>query len=84
MIAALDDELFKSYVKDQKSGKKRLVSNEITAVAIPLDTPLPDWLEPFIDYESIIADNIGGFPYESVGIKTLNKSNVNYTNIVKL
>ena len=84
MIAALDDELFKSYVKDQKSGKKRLVSNEITAVAIPLDTPLPDWLEPFIDYESIIADNIGGFPYESVGIKTLNKSNVNYTNIVQL
>lgn len=82
---ALDDETFKTYVKNPKTGiKDKLVSNEITAVAIPLDTTLPAWLEPFIDYDSILADNLNGFPYESIGIKRLQKDNINCTNIVQL
>lgn len=56
----------------------------INALAIPLDVLVPEWLNDFIDYTSIINDNISGFPYESVGIMRMNKSNVNYTNIVKL
>ena len=82
---ALDDDTFKTYVKNPKTGKKdKLVSNEITAVAIPLDTTLPPWLEPFVDYDSILADNLNGFPYESIGIKRLSKTNINCTNIVQL
>jgi hypothetical protein len=84
MVAALDAEEFKTYVKNPKTGvKDKLTANEITAVAMPYETELPGWLEPFIDYNSIIDDNIGGFPYESIGIQRMNKS-VNYTNIVKL
>lgn len=56
----------------------------ITALAIPMDVNVPKWLENFIDYTTIIADNISGFPYESIGIMRMGKSNVNYTNIVKL
>ena len=82
---ALDDDTFKTYVKNPKTGRKdKLTSNEIVAVAIPLDTTLPPWLEPFIDYDSILADNLNGFPYESIGIKRLSKNNINCTNIVQL
>lgn len=85
MIAALDDETFKTYVKNPKTGNKdKLSANEIVAVALPLETELPKWLELFIDYNTIIADNLGSFPYESIGIQKLNKSHVNYTNIVQL
>lgn len=85
MINALDNDTFKTFIKDSKTGKKdKLSKNEITAVAIPLDQDLPPWLEPFIDYDLIISDNLGGFPYESIGIQRLNKSGVNYTNIVQL
>jgi len=56
----------------------------IDAVAVPIDQPTPPWLLEFINYDDIVTNNIGGFPYESIGIKTLGKSNVNYTNIVQL
>ena len=56
----------------------------IDCIAIPLDTPTPEWLLPFIDYNEMVSTNISGFPYESLGLKRLNKDNVNYTNIVQL
>lgn len=84
MKRALASDTFSSYVKDPKTGEKKVANREITAVALPLDIDLPDWLEPFIDYDEIINDNINGFPYESVGIQRLAKSNINYTNIVQL
>ena len=37
-----------------------------------------------IDYNSIVNDNIGGFVYESIGIKRFGKTSVNYTNILEL
>ena len=84
MIKALDDETFKTYVKDPKTGKKdKLSANCIEAVALPLEIDLPKWLEPFIDYNSIIIDNLAGFPYESIGIQRLNK-NITPTNIINL
>lgn len=54
------------------------------AISIPLDTLTPDWLMPFIDYTEIISSNLGNFPYSSLGICDLGKSNINYTNIVQL
>jgi hypothetical protein len=84
IINTLDEDTFKTYVKDPKTGKKdKLAANEITAVALPLEVQLPPWLEPFIDYDSILADNLEGFPYESLGIQRLQK-NINCTNIVQL
>ena len=85
IMNALDDETFKTYVKDPKTGEKtKLSSNSIDAVALPLDTSLPDWLAGFVNYDSIIADNLNGFPYESIGIERLGRNSVNQTNIVKL
>lgn len=56
----------------------------ISAVAIPKDVQTPEWLKPFIDYNTIINDNLCNFPLESIGIRRLGKDTVNYTNIVKL
>ena len=74
---------------DSKTGKEKKKDNRtfkgsIDAISIPKDTPTPDWLKEFIDYNSIVEDNIKGFPYESIGIQRLDKSHVNYTNIIKL
>ena len=56
---------------------------EIDAIAIPIDVLLPDWLELFINYDSILQDNIAGFPFESIGIQKMNH-NITYTNILQL
>jgi hypothetical protein len=74
---------------DKKSGKEKKKDNRtfkgsIDAISIPKDTPTPDWLKEFIDYNVIVEDNIKGFPYESIGIQRLDKKHVAYTNIIKL
>lgn len=56
----------------------------IDAIAIPMDVNVPDWMFKFIDYTEIINNNIGGFPVESIGIQTMDRNKVNYTNILKL
>ena len=55
----------------------------ITAIAIPLDTKVPKWVLEFIDYNTIINDNITNFAniLESLGVKMV-KGSVNYTNIL--
>jgi hypothetical protein len=85
VVIERDPEFTSIYKLDPSTGDiKKYSGSEITAVAIPLDMQLPPWLEPFIDYDSIIADNLNGFPYESIGIQRMERNNVNYTNIVQL
>jgi hypothetical protein len=85
---AKDEETMRDYkLEFDNNGNpviKKYVSSSIDAIALPLDVKLPKWLEGFIDYNSIIADNLNGFPYESIGIQRLNKSSVSYTNMVQL
>ena len=76
---------------DEKTGKKkkskkdnRTYKGSIDAISIPKDTAVPEWLKEFIDYDTIVEDNIKGFPYESIGIQRLDKNHVNYTNIIQL
>jgi hypothetical protein len=61
-----------------------LFKGSISAIAIPKDVVAPKWLSQFIDYTTIINDNIKNFPFESIGVVRGGKSNVNYTNIIKL
>lgn len=85
-VKANDPETCSMYKIEVDKGEvklKKLVGSSINAVALPLDVKLPEWLEPFIDYDSIIADNLYGFPYESIGIQRLS-GNIGYSNIVQL
>ena len=58
--------------------------NGITSIAIPYGVDVPEWIKPFIDYTTVIHDNLNPFPSESIGIKTFDNSNVPYSNIVDL
>ena len=57
---------------------------EITAVAIPYDSEIPDWLVPFINYTEILQDNLRNFPMAELGMSKNDSSNVIKTNIVTL
>lgn len=86
-VKANDPETCSMYKIEVEKGEvklKKLVGSSINAIALPLEVKLPEWLEPFIDYDSIIADNLNGFPYESIGIQRLENNNISYSNIVQL
>ena len=65
-------------------GPKTKKGNEITSLAIPLDVNVPNWVVEFIDYTTIINDNIGNFPLDSVNIRTVGNSNIAYSNIMSI
>ena len=69
------------YEKAIELFKNKKFSGGITSVAIPLTEPVPKWVLPFIDYNSIINDNLSGFPIESLGINRGAKTN-NTTNMI--
>lgn len=52
----------------------------ITGLAMPLDVETPEWVLNFINYNTIISDNIV-FPLASLGI---HEGKSNYTNIVRV
>ena len=86
-VKANDPETCSMYKIEVEKGEvklKKLVGASINAVALPLEVKLPEWLESFIDYDSIIADNLNGFPYESIGIQRLENNSISYSNIVQL
>lgn len=58
-------------------------NGECTSIAIPPSEDVPDWLIAIIDTNTIVTDNISGFPVESVGIQRLDK-NVNLSTMIKL
>lgn len=71
------------YENAQNLLQEPLYKGNINAIAIPLDVTTPDWLLEIIDYSTIVNDNIGGFPYESLGIVKLSDA-TNFSNILQL
>lgn len=62
----------------------KVLNGNITTIAVPRNVKTPEWLTHLINYTEITNDNIKNFPIESVGIMRMNKTNVNYSNILKL
>lgn len=90
IVNLFEEDETRGFSKEENSKGKmvkkdnRIFKGSIDAIALPLEVETPEWLKEFIDYNSIVEDNIGGFPYESIGIQKLNKNHVNYTNILTL
>ena len=64
--------------------EKKEFEKGITGIAILTDKPVPEWVKDYIDYTTIINDNLRQFPCEAVGIDRRDKDAINYTNILKL
>lgn len=69
------------YEKAIELLKTKEFATGISAVAIPLNEPVPKWVLPFIEYHVIINDNVKGFPLESIGLYRGSDNN-NSTNMV--
>ncbi len=83
-IEDLKDDFPEVYNNAVELLKDPIFKGKIDSIAIPLNTPVPEWLLRTIDCKTIVNDNISGFPIESIGIERLGDTNVNYTNIIQL
>ena len=61
---------------------KKEYKGNLTSIAIPLNSDIPDWIVPFIDYATIIEDNLRSFPLEELGISREKNNSVINSNVV--
>ena len=71
------------YEKANELFEDDVWKGSLDSIAIPLEQPVPKWVTDILDYDSIINDNIGGFPIESLNIMRAS-DNINYINTIKL
>lgn len=71
------------YAKALELMKKKEYSKGITGIALEGDTPIPEWMKDYIDYTTIVNDNLHTFPLEPLGINRRDNDRINYTNILK-
>ena len=72
------------YEKAVNLMTKKEFSKGITGIAIMPDKPIPEWVKDYIDYTTIVNDNLHIFPCEAIGINRREKDAINYTNILSL
>ena len=72
------------YEKAVKLMKTKEFSKGITGIALLPDKPIPEWVKDYIDYTTIVNDNLHIFPCEAIGINRREKDAINYTNIISL
>lgn len=70
------------YEKAIELMKQKEYATGISAIAIPLNEPVPEWILPFVNYDEIINNNLKGFPIESIGLFRGGPNN-NSTNIIQ-
>lgn len=90
-LANTDRETFDRLVKGIYNNSKlpELANKGIPWIAIPSDvTKIPDWIIPYIDYETIVNTNIKNFSniLSSLDVVELSsvESNTSYSNILKI
>lgn len=61
-----------------------ILGAKVNVIALPIDTAVPDWVLSFVDFTTIINDQLKNFPLDSIGLKRLNNDAVNVSNIIQL
>ena len=72
------------YEKACRLFERKEFSKGITGIAILDHKNVPAWVKDYIDYVTIVNDNLHNFPCEAVGIDRREKDPINYTNLVRL
>ena len=70
------------YIRMKKLLENENFKGKIQAIAIPTNIAIPDWIIPFIDYTSIIHDNLRNFPLEQLGISKIDSKDITHTNLI--
>ncbi len=83
-IDTLKDKYPIVYEKVLNLMQQKEFSKGITGIAILDDKPIPEWVKDYIDYTTIVNDNLHTFPCEAIGIDRREKDAINFTNIIKL
>ena len=71
------------YTKIVELMKKKEFAKGITGIAILDDMQVPEWIKDYIDYTTIVNDNLRSFPCEAIGIDRMESKYINYTNILR-
>ena len=71
------------YVKVVELMKKKEFAKGITGIAILDNMQVPEWVRDYIDYTTIVNDNLHTFPCEAIGIDRRENDKINYTNVLK-
>ena len=71
------------YTKIVELMKKKEFAKGITGIAILDDMQVPEWIKDYIDYTTIVNDNLRSFPCEAIGIDRMENKYINYTNILR-
>lgn len=77
------DKFPQHYIRLRKLLDTKEFGGSIESIAIPTDIEIPDWIVPFIDYITIIHDNLKNFPLEEIGISKMESKNITHTNIMR-
>ena len=80
----VEDIKFDNPTMYEKAVKLIKEVGDISSIAINYGDSIPEWVINFIDYDTIINDNLKGFPTDEVGINTLGNNNLAYTNLLTL
>lgn len=72
---------YNKIIELMKSAKQ--FEKGIDAIAVPKSESTPKWLLKYIDYSTLLSDNLKNLPIESVGVSRGQDTNP-YTNILKL
>ena len=83
-VVNLKDKYPEIYEKAVNLMTKKEFTKGITGIAIMPDKPIPEWVKDYIDYTTIVNDNLHIFPCEAIGINRREKDAINYTNILSL
>ena len=83
-VIELKEKYPKVYEKAVALMQKKEFAKGITGIAILEDKTVPEWVKNYIDYTTIVNDNLHNFPCEAIGIDRKEKDAINYTNILRL
>lgn len=83
-VEKLKDRFPDVYSKACELMKLREFAKGITGIAILSDKPVPEWVKNYIDYTTIVNDNLHNFPCEAIGIDRKEKDSINFTNVIRL
>ena len=86
------DGTLEEYIEKEQETYNKMVelintkeyAGKLDSIAIPANLPVPEWIVPFIDYKTIIHDNLNSFPLESIGIHRFDNKHVTSSNILNL